>query len=51
LTTWTGIFTVTVIPPFVTNAMPDKSAYPVFFFFGAYLILAAFINCKILVVV
>lgn len=48
LLNWTCSTMVAMIPPYVVQATPDQSAYPVFFFFAGYLVLAFFINLMVL---
>jgi hypothetical protein len=36
--------TVTIVPPFIVAIVPGNFAYPVFFFFAAYLALTSKIN-------
>lgn len=43
-----GTTVVTVVPPFVVAAIPGHEAYPIFFFFAAYLLIAAVLNVNIL---
>ena len=45
---WLASATVSVVPPFVVAALPDKLAYPMFFFFALYLGVVSFINLKLL---
>lgn len=42
----TGLAIITVVPPFVVNFTRDHISYPMFFFFGAYLMLSIFLNAK-----
>jgi MFS family permease len=49
LISWGGAAIVTLVPPYILNAMPDHSAYPIFFFFAFYLIGAFLINYMVLV--
>lgn len=39
-----GTAIVTIVPPFVTGAMPNGEAYPIFFFFALYLGIAVILN-------
>lgn len=45
---WTCATMVAMIPPYVIQATPDSSAYPIFFFFAFYLVIAFVINLIVL---
>lgn len=46
---WIGTALVTLIPPYILKAMPNRSAYPIFFFFSAYLVFGAVLNRYVLI--
>jgi hypothetical protein len=41
---WSAIALITIIPPFVSDAIPNGLAYPMFFFFAFYMGVSIFIN-------
>ncbi len=45
---WLGAAIVSLVPPYILNAMPNRAAYPIFFFFAAYLIFGAVVNRYVL---
>jgi hypothetical protein len=46
---WFGMGCLIIIPPYITQAMPNGESYPTFLFFGVYLCFSAFINYKYLI--
>ena len=48
LLNWTCSTVVAMIPPYVVAATPSDSAYPIFFFFAFYLLLALIFNLRTL---
>ena len=48
LLNWTCSTFVAMVPPYIVALTPDDSAYPIFFFFALYLIIAFVINLRIL---
>lgn len=49
LLSWTGAAVMTLVPPYILKAMPDNSAYPLFFFFSFYLCISFIINYFVLI--
>jgi len=49
LISWAGSTLVTTIPPYIVAVVPGNNAYPIFFFFTGYLVLAAVFNYFMLV--
>lgn len=49
LLSWMGATVITLVPPYILNAMPNNSAYPIFFFFSFYLSICVYINQFIVV--
>ena len=48
LLNWTCSTIVAMVPPYIVAVTPRDSAYPIFFFFTGYLLLAIYINYRIL---
>jgi len=48
LLSWTGAALVTIIPPYIVQAVSDNNAFPIFFFFASYLCVASLINFYLL---
>lgn len=46
---WVGTAVVSMVPPYILKAMPNRSAYPIFFFFSAYLVFGAVVNRYVLI--
>lgn len=42
----TGTALIAVIPPFIVEKTQDHIAYPIFFFFAAYMFISIFLNVK-----
>jgi hypothetical protein len=40
---WIALTLVTSVPPIIVGIMPDNNAYPLFFFFGGYSIIASIV--------
>ncbi len=40
---WIALTLVTSVPPIIVGAMPDNNAYPLFFFFGGFGIIATIV--------
>lgn len=45
---WLANAIVNIVPPYIVEVMPDKLAYPMFFFFAFYLGIVTVINFKLL---
>jgi MFS family permease len=43
-----GTAIITIVPPFVSAAMPNGESYPIFFFFMLYLFVASILNTQLL---
>lgn len=49
LVSWTGSALVTILPPYIIREMPGNNAYPIFFFFAFYLLIAEILNLTVVV--
>ena len=44
MVSWAGTMANAVIPPYITQIIPNNNAYPIFMFFAFYLGIANFLN-------